>query len=394
MTLIKQITPECQPVFPCWLWSRIESSWKRFSYEPMFKRSPAYGDYYTHFAPDQPTPPTEVPEAGPNLPADREWVKRAAREIDFCVTGGLVAPDWSERYTKWEKIILRHAPSLVSSAAPQATGGTPETDAIEFDPKHAGCVPAFFGGLEEGCRLARQLEIQRDEARRDADESAASASQWMQTAQRRADDLATLRAELAEARDIIKYNGERMKAMEDVIETLRAENEQLRQWKESALAVEREWDSQTIAKMLGAKLGESCRKVIGEKVPVLIADLEKAKADVEHWQRARQSAIDGGMLLKRDLAAANAQLAEKDEHLRDFIRDVSVIAFGEWSAGKNEDDILKQLALARERMDWLTNAGLSAEEYADLIQCFRWAGKNYADVNAAIDTARGNGGAT
>lgn len=44
------------------------------------------------------------------------------------------------------------------------------------------------------------LKRQRDEARREADESAASASQWMQTAQRRADDLATLRADLDHSR--------------------------------------------------------------------------------------------------------------------------------------------------------------------------------------------------
>lgn len=52
------------------------------------------------------------------------------------------------------------------------------------------------------------------------------------------------------------------------------EVEQLRAWKESALAVEREWDEQAIAKMLGGQLGRSCRKIISEKVPELVKRVE------------------------------------------------------------------------------------------------------------------------
>lgn len=60
---------------------------------------------------------------------------------------------------------------------------------------------------------------------------------------------------------------------------LEAELAAAKQWKEEALAVEREWDEQAIAKLLGAKFGESCRKTISERVPQLVKDLAAAKAD-------------------------------------------------------------------------------------------------------------------
>lgn len=51
----------------------------------------------------------------------------------------------------------------------------------------------------------------------------------------------------------------------------------LRQWKQEALLVESEWDEQHIAKLLGAKPGESCRKVIMKRVPEILKELEEAQ---------------------------------------------------------------------------------------------------------------------
>ena len=56
---------------------------------------------------------------------------------------------------------------------------------------------------------------------------------------------------------------------------VRAENERLRAWQESAMAVEAEWDAQAIAKMLGARPGQSCRQVVAEKVPQLVVRCAK-----------------------------------------------------------------------------------------------------------------------
>jgi len=49
----------------------------------------------------------------------------------------------------------------------------------------------------------------------------------------------------------------------------------LDEWKESALEVEREWDANAVATMLGAKLGESQRKVIQREVPLLLERIKR-----------------------------------------------------------------------------------------------------------------------
>jgi hypothetical protein len=49
----------------------------------------------------------------------------------------------------------------------------------------------------------------------------------------------------------------------------------LEEWKESALEVEREWDANAIATLLGAKLGESQRKVIQREVPLLLERIKR-----------------------------------------------------------------------------------------------------------------------
>ncbi len=75
----------------------------------------------------------------------------------------------------------------------------------------------------------------------------------------------------------------------------------LDEWKESALEVEREWDANAVATMLGAKLGESQRKVIQREVPLLldrIKRLEEAgdamflrstRVGREIWHKAKEA---------------------------------------------------------------------------------------------------------
>ena len=63
----------------------------------------------------------------------------------------------------------------------------------------------------------------------------------------------------------------------------------LEEWKESALEVEREWDANAIATLLGAKLGESQRKVIQREVPKLLIRIKRLEEAVEsireYWNR-------------------------------------------------------------------------------------------------------------
>jgi len=60
----------------------------------------------------------------------------------------------------------------------------------------------------------------------------------------------------------------------------------LEDWKESALEIEREWNANAIATMLGGKPGESQRKVIQREVPKLLARikrLEEAGDGLSMW---------------------------------------------------------------------------------------------------------------
>jgi hypothetical protein len=55
----------------------------------------------------------------------------------------------------------------------------------------------------------------------------------------------------------------------------------LEDWKQSALEIEREWDANAVATMLGAKLGESHRKVIQREVPLLLERIKRLEREIE-----------------------------------------------------------------------------------------------------------------
>lgn len=65
----------------------------------------------------------------------------------------------------------------------------------------------------------------------------------------------------------------------------------LEDWKQSALAVEREWNANAIATMLGGKLGESQREVIQREVPKL---LERVKRLEEAGDALKAAGYFGG----------------------------------------------------------------------------------------------------
>lgn len=74
-----------------------------------------------------------------------------------------------------------------------------------------------------------------------------------------------------------------------------AERDALLAWRESALAVEAEWDAQKVAAMLGGHLGESCRKVVAEKVPELIAERDALRAALEEVCRCSKCQGSGSL---------------------------------------------------------------------------------------------------
>jgi hypothetical protein len=65
------------------------------------------------------------------------------------------------------------------------------------------------------------------------------------------------------------------------IQSLRDRIKRLEEWKQSALEVEREWDANAVATMLGGKLGESHRKVIQREVPKLLTRIKRLEEALE-----------------------------------------------------------------------------------------------------------------
>lgn len=65
----------------------------------------------------------------------------------------------------------------------------------------------------------------------------------------------------------------------DLLERLAAEIERLRAWKESAMAVEAEWDAQAVARLLGIPLGAAIRASIQPAIERLRASLSRAEEE-------------------------------------------------------------------------------------------------------------------
>ena len=70
------------------------------------------------------------------------------------------------------------------------------------------------------------------------------------------------------------------------IRELKVQIERLDKWKQSALEIEREWDANAIATMLGGRLGESHRKVIQREVPRLLERIKRLEEALAAYQKA------------------------------------------------------------------------------------------------------------
>lgn len=75
------------------------------------------------------------------------------------------------------------------------------------------------------------------------------------------------------------------------IERLNARIAELEAWKESALAVEREWDAQAVARMLNVPLGASIRSAIAKRVPILVLALEMIADHDYRGNRSPESTV-------------------------------------------------------------------------------------------------------
>ena len=96
------------------------------------------------------------------------------------------------------------------------------------------------------------------------------------------------------------------------ISQLERERDELRQWKDSAVAVESEWDAQSLASLLKVPLGVSCRKGIQDAVFKLLIERDELRAEVERLTADRNCE----KRMRQDAEEARENLAEEVERLK------------------------------------------------------------------------------
>lgn len=88
---------------------------------------------------------------------------------------------------------------------------------------------------------------------------------------------------------------------------------ELEAWKESAMAVEREWDPNQLAAMLGGKPGESQRAVIQREVPVLVQRVKRLEVAGDAMAMAEGCRCDDGVICRRCADRVKAWHAAKGQ---------------------------------------------------------------------------------
>ena len=163
---------------------------------------------------------------------------------------------------------------------------------------------------------------------------------------------------------------------------LEEENAELKEWRESELSVEREWDPQAIATMLGAKPGESCRKVVAREVPKLVAEIAALRAELAPLRET--VGVRGDSKTCRDDINYWSKLVERSDFAIRLERENAALRACVDRTGEANDQLVIENAALREdkeRLDWLAVADYRAFSFFAVY----WTPES---VRAAIDAAR------
>jgi len=87
----------------------------------------------------------------------------------------------------------------------------------------------------------------------------------------------------------------------------------LEEWKESALEVEREWDANAIATLLGAKLGESQRKVIQREVPLLLERIKRLEKSSQQLKSLNNKICEINLKVSQERHDSNVRLKQLEQ---------------------------------------------------------------------------------
>lgn len=128
---------------------------------------------------------------------------------------------------------------------------------------------------------------------------------------------------MEEAADGLKYAiraREEAEKLEMEVQAMRTANaalvekvRELEAWKESAMAVEREWDPNQMATMLGGQLGESQRAAIQWKVPILVQRVKRLEVAGDAMAMAEGCRCDDGIICRRCADRVKAWHAAKSQ---------------------------------------------------------------------------------
>lgn len=214
------ITPEDQPVFPCWLWRSPDEQWHRII-SPAASCFSLWGNLgphngFTHWHPDQPTAPTCTPQAalspGNAMPAGetkapqglREALERAHKAMQFTydvlaayenqpsllgIRTNSILPELRSAFAVVRPALAPYVTAQPAPSPAREDGATPETNAL-FD-----CIAANFAKYHNGEIYAEDMGACLVQARNEVS--------------RLERDLTTARQQLAEAR----AEGERLKTL-------------------------------------------------------------------------------------------------------------------------------------------------------------------------------------
>ena len=87
----------------------------------------------------------------------------------------------------------------------------------------------------------------------------------------------------------------------------------LEEWKESALEVEREWDANAIATLLGAKLGESQRKVIQREVPLLLERIKRLEKSSQQLKSLNNKICEINLKVSQERHDSNVRITQLEQ---------------------------------------------------------------------------------
>jgi hypothetical protein len=96
-------------------------------------------------------------------------------------------------------------------------------------------------------------------------------------------------------------------------EELERRIKRLEEWKESALEVEREWDANAIATLLGAKLGESQRKVIQREVPLLLERIKRLEKSSQQLKSLNNKICEINLKVSQERHDSNVRITQLEQ---------------------------------------------------------------------------------